>query len=319
MSETVRSEPNILHASEAASIAVEAVGLTKTFGKNVAIDSFDFVLKDTGITGLAGRNGAGKTTLLKLCAGLTPKTSGALEVWKQAPLNNLEVLTQLIYSYHDVRYSSGLRCKTILSDYQMMFPNFDLDFALGLLSYFDIDPKKRYTRLSQGTKATFNFVAALAARAPLTMLDEPTLGMDVTVRKAAYEILVREYAEHPRTFVVSSHLLSEIEGFLDDIMIIDEGKLILHDSIENVRQSAYQLQGDRDTLEAFCADKNVIHKKRAETKSLAVVYESTDERTLREAQELGLILSAIRPEDLYVYLTQERKGDDFEGLWSEQK
>ncbi|MCL2746239.1 MAG: ABC transporter ATP-binding protein [Coriobacteriia bacterium] len=298
--------------------AVAAVGLTKSFGKKPAIDSLDFVFLPIGITGLIGRNGAGKTTLLKLCAGLTPKSSGSLEVWGQTPLNNLEVLSKLIYSYHDVRYSSGLKCKTILTDYQTMFPNFSIDFALGLLDYFDIDAKKRYSRLSQGTKSTFNFICALAARTPLTMLDEPTLGMDVTVRKAVYEVLVREYAENPRAFVISSHLMSEIENFLDDVLIIDQGKLVLHDSIENMRQSAYRLQGSREILESFCTGKRVLYKEHAETKSLAVIHEAADERVLREAQELGLNLSAVRPEDLYVYLTQEYKGGDLESLWSGQ-
>ena len=75
------------------------------------------------------------------------------------------------------------------------------------------------------------------------MLDEPVLGMDVTVRKSAYEILLRDFAEHPRTFIISSHLLSEIEGLLSDILLIEKGKLVLHSPIDDVRQSAYRVDG----------------------------------------------------------------------------
>ena len=296
-------------------LAARAESLTKSFGKKTAVDKLSFTIGTAGITGLVGRNGAGKTTVLKLLAGLTPKSSGNLEVWGQAPLNNLEILSQLIYSYHDVRYSGGLHLKTILSDYQTMFPSFDLEFARGLLEYFDMDAKSRYAGLSQGTKSTFNFICALASRTPLTMLDEPTLGMDVTVRKAAYEILVREYAENPRAFIISSHLLGEIESFLDDVLIIDEGKLVVHDSVENLHQSAYRLQGEQAILESFAVGKKIIFEDGAEIKSTVVIYESVSELTQREAQELGLTLTAVRPEDLYVYLTQERKGGDLECLW----
>jgi len=299
--------------------AIRAENLTKSFGKKQALSDLNFAIGSSGITGLVGRNGAGKTTLLKLCAGLTAKSSGTLEVWGENPLNNLSVLTRLIYSYHDVSYSSGLKLQTILKDYQAMFPNFDLVFARGLLKYFDLNPKKRYTKLSQGTKAIFNFVCALASRTPLTMLDEPVLGMDVTVRKAAYEILIREYSEHPRAFIISSHLMSEIEGFLDDVLVIDEGKLVLHDSIENMRQSAYQLEGDAAALDAFIASKNVIRKDFAETKSSAVIYETASAAAAQEAQTANLHLSAVRPEDLYVYLTRENKGGELEWLWQESK
>jgi len=295
--------------------AIRAEGLTKSFGKKHAIDSLDFALPAHGITGLVGRNGAGKTTLMKLCAGIVAPSNGTLKVWDQAPLNNLSVLNQLIYSYHDVSYSNGLKLQAILRDYQLMFPNFDISFANGLLAYFDMNPKKRYSKLSQGTKATFNFICALAARTPLTMLDEPVLGMDVTVRKAVYDILVREYSEHPRAFVISSHLMSEIEGFLDDVLMIDAGKLVLHDSINNMHQSAYQLQGDAALLEQFVSGKRVIHRDFGETGNTVVIHEAANEQMAIAAQAAGLQLSAVRPEDLYVYLTLENKGGDLECLW----
>jgi len=298
-----------------ASITVQARQLSKFFGKNVAIDNVSFSIDDNGIIGLVGRNGAGKTTLMKLCAGLTSASAGELKLWGESPLNNLAVLSRLIYSYHDVAYSSALKLKAILGDYDALFPDFDRIFAEGLLSYFDLDLEAKYAKLSKGMASTFNFICALACRAPLTMLDEPTLSMDVTVRKAAYEILVREYSEHPRIFIIASHWTSEIEGFLDALLIMDDGKLILHDSIEGMRQSAYQLEGDKAIIAKFAVGKDVIHHQVGETKSIAVVREPASDMLVREAREVDLNLSAVRPEDLYVYLTHENKGGDLECLW----
>ena len=296
---------------------IEAQSLTKSFGKKTVLDNLSFSMYDSGIIGFVGRNGSGKTTLMQLCAGLIPISSGQLKLWGQSPFNNLSVLSRLIYSYHDVTYSSSLRLKAVLGDYEALFPNFDRAFAEGLLSYFDLDPTAKYAKLSKGMASTCNFICALAARTPLTLLDEPTLGMDVTVRKAAYEILVREYSENPRLFIIASHWTSEIEGFLDDVLILDEGRLVLHDSIEGMRQSAYRLEGDQATLDAFIVDKDVIHRTAGETKSSAVVREPASERLIRETQEMNLRLSAVRPEDLYVYLTHENKGGDLECLWQE--
>jgi len=295
--------------------AIKTVALSKSFGKKQALDGLSLTIESPSITGLLGRNGAGKTTLLKLCAGLMSKSSGNLEIWGQVPLNNLNVLAQLIYSHSDLSYSGGLKLKTIVSDHQLMYPNFDQAFAMGLLDYFSLDLDKKYTSLSRGGQSTFNFVCALAARTPLTMLDEPSLGMDVTVRKAAFEILLREQSEHPRVFIVASHLISEIENLLDSVLIIDEGKLILHDSIENIRERAYFLEGERAALEAFTTDKNVIFRNDAELRSSVVVLEPITEQLANVAQSTGLSVGALRPEELYIYLTRENKEGELECLW----
>ena len=295
--------------------AIKATGICKSFGKKQALTKLNLEVSEPGIIGLVGRNGAGKTTLLKLCAGLSAPTSGKLDIWGASPLNNLKVLSELIYSYHDVSYSSGLKLQTIIGDYALLYPNFDTDFARGLLTHFDLDPKARYAGLSQGSKSVFNFICALATRAPLTMLDEPTLGMDVAVRKAAYDILIEEYAQHPRTVIISSHLMAELENILDDLIIIDKGTLVLHDSIENVRQSAYRLSGSDAVLKDFTKGKKALQFTGGETRSSAIIYEPVAEPEAKAAAALGLELSAVRPEDLYLYLTQESKGGDLPCLW----
>jgi len=295
-------------------VIINATGLTKTFGKMAAIDNLDLSISGDAIIGLIGRNGAGKTTLMKMIVGQLDINVGQLEVFGEAPMDNLDVLENIVYTYHNMQYDRALRLKAIIENYDIMFRDFDLEFAMKLLDYFALDPKLKFKNLSQGMASTFNFICGLSCRARLTMFDEPVLGMDVTVRKAAYEVLLREFSEHPRTFIVSSHLLSEIEGVLSDIILIDDGKLVLYENIDALRQKAYRVEGERDAVDTFTNGKNIIYKKgglSAET----VVYEELTETVGSEAKRQNLTVSAVRAEDICIYLTREDKEGELECLW----
>jgi len=294
---------------------IKTINLHKSFGKKHALSGLSATIPEHSITGIIGRNGSGKTTLMKIWAGLLDKTSGQVQVFGEDPMDNLPVLNQLVYTYHNMLYDKNLRLDTILYGYQSMFPNFDGIFAHKLMNYFELSGKMKYKNLSQGMGSVFNFLCALAARAPITMLDEPVLGMDVTVRKAAYEILLRDYSEHPRTFIISSHLLSELEGVLSDILLIEAGELVLHRSIDDIRQSAYRIDGDRAALSAFTSGKTIIAEKSSVLQSFAVIYEPLTQDVKTSVALLGLTLSPVRPEDLCVYLTKQDKEDELACLW----
>ncbi|MDR0286462.1 MAG: ABC transporter ATP-binding protein [Clostridiales bacterium] len=295
--------------------AVKANSLSKKYQKKTALDGLTFAIQGNGITGLVGRNGSGKTTLLKLCAGLLDVTKGELLVFGGKPMDNLSILSKIVYTYHNLEFEKSMRLHDIMQNYKIMFPNFDLEFAEKLLRYFELKPQMKYIQLSQGMASTFNFICGLACRAPLTMFDEPVLGMDVTVRKAIYEVLLRDYTENPRTIIVSSHLFSEIERILSDVILINEGKLLLHESIDDLQQSAYMLEGEEVALKRFTEGKNVIWSRSGETGYSVVIYETFDERAVQAASEAGFNLSAVRTEDLCVYLTQVNKEVELECLW----
>jgi len=295
-------------------VVIKAEGLTKAFGKKTAIDDFSISISGDTIIGLIGRNGAGKTTLMKMIAGQLDVNSGNLEVFGEKPMDNLDVLQNLVYTYSDMLYEKNLRLKAILLNYAALFLNFDIDFAMKLLDYFSLSPRQKYKHMSQGMASIFNFICGLSCRTNLVMLDEPVLGMDVTVRKAAYEVLLREFSENPRTFIVSSHLLSEIEGILSEIILIDEGKLILYKDIDDLRQSAYRVEGEESAVDTFTAEKDIIYKKTGLAAEV-VVFHPLTEVVAALAKERGLKVSAVRPEDLCIYLTKENKEGELECLW----
>ena len=294
---------------------VRTVDLNKYFGKNRALSDLSVTVAENSITGLIGRNGSGKTTLMRILAGLLDKTSGEARVFGEPPMDNLSVLNQLVYTCHNMAYDPGLYLKTILSAYQTMFAGFDAVFANKLMRYFELSGKMKYRNLSQGMGSIFNFLCALSCRAPLTMFDEPVLGMDVTVRKSAYEILLRDFTEHPRTFIISSHLLSEIEGTLSDLLLIEQGKTVLNCPIDDARQRAYRVDGRAQALDGYLAGKKVIARKTGELNSFAVVYETCDDAAAESAVRQGLTVSPVKAEELCVYLTRQNKEGEFACLW----
>jgi len=295
--------------------AVKTENLCKRYGNKQALSDINVTIQENSITGLIGRNGSGKTTLMKILSGNLDKTSGNAYVFGQPPMDNLAVLNNLVYTYHNIPFDPTLKLKTILYCYKTMFPTFDEIFANKLMHYFDLTGKMRYRSLSQGMTSIFNFLCALSCRTPLTMLDEPVLGMDITVRKSAYEILLRDYTEHPRTFIISSHLLAELEGLLSDILLIEEGRVVLNKPIDDVRQSAYRVDGTMPAITRHTEGKNVISLKSNELNTYAVIYENPTSAAIEQAKAQGLTVSPVRPEDLCVYLTQQNKEDELKCLW----
>ncbi len=293
--------------------------LTKYYGTKPAVDDFNIDISSNRIIGLIGKNGSGKTTLMKMLAGQLDVTAGEIEVFLENPVDNLKVLQNLVYIYHNYKYPKGLSLDTILANYNELFPSFDPGFAAKLLSYFDLKPAMKYHQLSQGMASIFNFICGLSCRAKLTMFDEPVLGMDVSVRKAVYEVLLRDYTEYPRNFIISSHLISEIEGVLSDIILIDNGKLILYDSIDNVRESAYRIDGARDNIDRFVQGKEVIYSKTGDLNSFAVIRGFLTDLIENESKLYNLTLSPSRVEDIFVYITKQNKEEELECLWETTK
>ncbi len=293
--------------------------LYKHYGSKPAINDFTIDITPNMITGLIGKNGSGKTTLMKLFAGQLVATGGEVIVLSEPPMDNLRVLQHIVYTYHNYIHLRYIDLNTIISNYATLFRTFDKDFALKLLKYFDLKPGMKYHQLSQGMASTFNFICGLSCRTKLTMFDEPVLGMDVSIRKSIYEVLLRDYAEHPRSIIISSHLISELEGVLGDIILIDDGKLLLHDAIDAIQEYAYRVDGARTGIEAFTRGKDVIYSKSGEIGYFSILRGPITEGILSECRQLSLELSPVRVEDLFVYLTKQNKEVELECLWETTK
>ncbi|OCA85735.1 ABC transporter [Bacillus sp. FJAT-27225] len=288
---------------------IECNTISKSFLRKKALDGISFSIGENTITGLVGRNGAGKTTLLKLIAGLLKPTSGSLKVFSEKPFNSLTVSANSIFIDDKMVFPSALPLGEILEEAGRFYPNWDAGLARRLFTYFSFDPKNYHTRLSKGKTSTFNAIIGIASRCPLTMFDEPTTGMDEATRKDFYRALLKDYIAHPRTIILSSHHLEEIEDILEDILFIQSGRALLHLPVADLKEWAIELRGSRELVEKICLEKEVIHQKLfGAGTAAAVVRNEFTEAELNGLHYTGIEFKPVSTSDLFVYLTNDRKG-----------
>lgn len=290
-------------------IAIECNNLIKSYGKTKAVDGMSFTIEENKITGLIGRNGAGKTTLLKTMAGYLRPVSGEIKVYGENPFNSLRVSANLIFVDDNMAHPASFNLTDIVEAAASFYPGFDKKLATRLLEYFSLDRKQRHYRLSKGMKSTFNSIIGIAARCPLTIFDEPTTGMDSAVRKDFYRAMLKDYLEYPRTVILSSHLLNELEELLEDILLIKDGQKYLHLPIIDLMEYAVGIRGNTQAVLDFAEGREIVHKEDFAQGSLYVVLRNDFSRgELEQARQNGLEVMPVTPDDLCVYLTAKTKG-----------
>jgi ABC-2 type transport system ATP-binding protein len=288
---------------------IECEGLTKMYGNNKALNQLSFVIEENRITGLIGRNGAGKTTLLKSIAGYYRTSAGSLKVFGLNPFQSLKVSANLIFIDDQMQFPPALTLSEILHSAGSFYENWNQGLADRLFTYFNFQKSQSHQSLSKGMKSTFNMIIGLCARCPLTIFDEPTTGMDSSVRKDFYRALLKDYLQYPRTIILSSHLLNEIEDILEDVLLIQSGKLKLHMSISDLKQYAIGLRGDSETIDEATRNVQVLYTETIGVNNKYVVVENQfSEFVLQKLKLTGLEISSVATDDLCVYLTSRHKG-----------
>ncbi|MFB2586908.1 ABC transporter ATP-binding protein [Herbiconiux liukaitaii] len=284
------------------SAVVEATGLTKRFKGTTAVDGVSFTVEENTIYGLLGRNGAGKTTLMQLLTGQEFATSGDVRVFGESPVENAAVLQRTSFIKESQKYPDDFKPEHVFRSAPWFFPNWNEDLAGRLIDDFRVPLKRRIKKLSRGQLSSIGVIVGLASRAPLTFFDEPYLGLDAVARQIFYDRLLEDYGEHPRTVILSTHLIDEVSNLLEHVLVIDEGRIIVDEPAETLRGSATTVVGTRAGVDSFVSGREVIHRDSiGGLASVTVGRLSTAER--QEAAELGLELSAVSLQQLIVQKT----------------
>jgi ABC-2 type transport system ATP-binding protein len=216
---------------------IEVSRLTRRFAAKAALDDVSLTVPTGGVFGLIGANGAGKTTLIKHLLGMLRAEQGSVRVFGQDPIENpVGVLGRIGYLSEDRDLPDWMRVSELMSYTQAFFPNWDERYAEELREAFDLNPNARIKTLSRGQRARAGLLAALAHRPPLLVLDEPSSGLDPVVRRDILSAIIRTIAEEGRTVLFSSHLLDEVERVADRVAIINQGRLLLTASMDEVKE-----------------------------------------------------------------------------------
>jgi ABC-2 type transport system ATP-binding protein len=281
---------------------VEANGLTKKYGRFTAVDNVTFSIEENRIYGLLGRNGAGKTTIMQLLTAQVFASGGDVCVFGQSPVENATVLGNTCFIKESQTYPDEFRPKHVLASAPWFFPNWDAEFAERLVADFRLPLNRRIKKLSRGQLSAVGVIVGLASRAPLTFFDEPYLGLDAVARQIFYDRLLEDFAEHPRTVILSTHLIDEVSDLLEHVLVIDDGKIIIDRESEELRGSATTVSGVRQAVDAFVAGRDILHRTGLGGLATATLT-GLSEADRAAATAAGLELAPVSLQELIVHTT----------------
>lgn len=282
--------------------AIELTGVSKHFKDVRALDDVTFALEEHHIYGLLGRNGAGKTTLMKLLTGQQFATSGIVRVFGENPVENAGVLSRTSFIQESQKYPEQYRAMDLLDITAALYPSWDPEFAERLIEDFRLPVKRVISKLSRGQLSAVGIIIGLASREPLTIFDEPYLGLDVVARRMFFDHLLADFGEHPRTVLLSTHHIDEVSKLLEHVVLLDEGRVIADASVDDLRDAATEVSGRAGDVRAFAADRETLQLQTLGSLATATVR-GDRVATVSAARAAGLETAPVSLQDYIVHLT----------------
>ncbi|MFM9281281.1 ABC transporter ATP-binding protein [Paenibacillus jiagnxiensis] len=283
--------------------------VNKSYGNKKAVHNLDLKLEENTIYGLLGRNGAGKTTLLNMISGGLFPDSGEIEI-AGSRLYAGDTPSDTCYVREKNLFFGGAKVIETLEWASVFHNNWDWSIANKLVKTFKINPDQKIRQLSRGMESLLGIIIGLASRAPLTIFDEPVLGLDVLMREKFYRILMEDYAENPRTILLSTHLIDEIASVVERIFIMDAGSILLHDDVDKIRINSHLMRGSKEAIGKFTNGKRVIYQESYGSGALAAVYDKIGEEERAMATKLGISIDGLPLQKFFAYLIEEGEHDE---------
>ncbi|QKS70707.1 ABC transporter ATP-binding protein [Paenalkalicoccus suaedae] len=216
--------------------------LSKIIHNKEILKDIEFEVETGNIIGIVGRNGAGKTTLLRTMAGILSPTKGDVLVEDKSIFEQHKLKEQILFVPDSSEALKNYSTKEILKLYKAIYPNFDTDYFHALMGKFALPQVSKIGTYSKGMKALFSIIIAFATKAHYILLDEPTDGLDVIVKKQVLQLLVEEVADKERSVIISSHRLDELEFMANDIIMIKDGRVDTHYELDALKSQYIKAQ-----------------------------------------------------------------------------
>jgi ABC-2 type transport system ATP-binding protein len=282
---------------------IQVDGLSRSYREVAALQDVSFALQPDIICGLLGRNGAGKTTLMRMLTGQDFPSAGTALVFGEDPVENSAVLQRICFISESQRYPDGFHARHVLTGAPWFFADWDAAFADELVGKFRLPLKRDVKKLSRGQQSALGVILGLASRAPVTIFDEPYLGLDAVARQTFYDTLLADYAEHPRTVLLSTHLIDEVSNLLEHVLVLDEGRLLLDQDAESLRGSASAVAGKAGEVDRFAEGREVLHRSTLGGLATVTVAGRLSAGDHRAAAAAGLEVAPVSFQQLIVDLS----------------
>jgi ABC-2 type transport system ATP-binding protein len=223
--------------------AIELSGVTKRFGKQVAVEDLTLQIPAGRTLGFIGPNGAGKTTTIRMLMGILPMTAGQARVLGIDPAVNPVLLKRVVGYVPEMHFIyRGMRAADVIGFCRSFYPTWNDRLCAELAGRFEIDLRKKVKHLSKGSLAKLALVLALAHEPEVLILDEPMIGLDPLAREEFLEGVVHGLCDRPRTVLFSSHMLSDVQRMADTIGIIDQGRLLVSCPTEELLKTTKRIR-----------------------------------------------------------------------------
>ena len=237
--------------------------ISKQYKKKEVLHDINLSIEQGKIYGLVGRNGAGKTTLLSIMTAQNPATSGTVTCDDMPVWENQKALDHLCFSRElntlSVLGPNTIKVKEYLQMARTYYPNWDSEMEKRLVAQFELNTKKKISKLSKGMLSMVTIIVALASKADITILDEPVAGLDVVARDDFYRLLLEEHEATGRTFIVSTHIIEEAANVFEEVIFLKDGEILLKEDTQDLLDRAVHVSGLAEEVDRACEGLEIHH------------------------------------------------------------
>jgi ABC-2 type transport system ATP-binding protein len=278
-----------------------------SYGNIPALKNVNISETEPIIIGLWGRNGSGKTTLMKLLSGMENLDAGSINVNGISPYNNNEAMKTITYMQENHPFSDLWNVEDALRYAALFNKNWDQELAEHLVTSFELPRKKKIKKFSKGMKTLVQIVVGLASKSPVTIMDEPTNGLDAYMRKQFNDALLDTYEEDPRLIILSTHHIDEVKALCEKIAIINQQTVVRYEDTEELKMHGVHLSGLAKAIEPLIEGYTILAKRKLGKQINVMIDDVYTEEWESRAKEVGVTVEKASLQDYLVNYTTKKE------------
>lgn len=284
------------------------------YTEKTVLNKINMTIEEGKVYGLVGRNGAGKTTLLKVLSNQIAKYEGTI-LWNgEEVYENQRLVEEIIYVSDDMIDNTTDKDRKLYKIFKTakdLYKKWDDEFLNYLVETFKLDVQEKYSKLSKGNKTLVNLILGLCTRGDISLFDEPSTGLDANNRYKFYKILMEDLEEHPRTVIISTHLIDEVESVLEEVIFIDKGNIIFKEEVDEIQSKSWAFTGKPEELKSL-ENKNIVYRDSMGSMEIVGIFDHISSEERRDLQSRGVDIGSISLQKLVVYMTEEMEKNESE-------